>query len=830
MDEELLEIHSKDFLIKWFHADNNSIIDWQVTPQKKSINFAIYRKVEDATSGIDIKDSVDQSNEDSGRHRSDSVQSVSRVNSSLYRTKSRTGTFNTLNNTDLTLVKNYYKLLANESVHGKLEVQQGGMFAFVFDNSFSKTIAKKVVFSAKIEGSGRSSGAVVADDATDVGFEDIGKIASGKQGELLQGVLMKRKRKKLQGFTKRFFILSFKYGTLSYYKVNEKKLRGQMPIRTSMISADAKNREIIIDSGMEVWDVKAQSDEEFTTWVDAFNQIKSKKEWARAAPGGTLVDEEGTNYLLDELESIANKLDDLRAVTQDREQDLDDDVNDIYWHVCDLIDDVLDTLPEEAGSRDDEGKAGVVYIDRDGGDDSEYSDEYLSDEYDDDNASSGSESSSYESRGGLRPIDESDETDEYSVAESAGAGVGVSKAAGSADDADTSLAPLPCDPVSRNPDIPACDHQPPSILGFVRKNIGKDLSTIAMPVDMNEPLTILQKFAETFEYSDVVDNALEADDKSGERLLRITAFAVSYMSSQREKERNNRKPFNPLLGETFELVREDMGLRMVSEKVCHRPPVFAMYAETNDWTFSYSPSPNQTFWGKNAEIVTKGTAKLVLTGTGETFTWTQPSTLLKNIIAGEKYTEPSSELTVKSSSGQRAVVEFAKGGMFSGRSEDLTITAYDANKKELPYSVTGKWTESLVLKTNTTEKTIWQVGKTLQPPKKKFGFTEFAGTLNKITAIEDGKMAPTDSRLRPDLQVYERGEVQKAEDLKQKLEEEQRVRRKENEEQGKKHEPMYFVHQGGSTPDTGEWVYKTGPKSYWNRRANGDWDDVLQLF
>ena len=54
---------------------------------------------------------------------------------------------------------------------------------------------------------------------------------------------------------------------------------------------------------------------------------------------------------------------------------------------------------------------------------------------------------------------------------------------------DDNLYPLPHDPVSRSSDIPICTHTPPSILSFVRKNVGKDLSTIAMPVTYNEPTT-----------------------------------------------------------------------------------------------------------------------------------------------------------------------------------------------------------------------------------------------------------------------------------------------------------------------------------------------------
>ena len=134
------------------------------------------------------------------------------------------------------------------------------------------------------------------------------------------------------------------------------------------------------------------------------------------------------------------------------------------------------------------------------------------------------------------------------------------------------------------------------------------------------------------------------------------------------------------------------------------------------------------------------------------------------------------------------------------------------------------------MKTKSTEKTIWQAGELLPNYQKKFGFTKFSGTLNKITEMERGKMAPTDSRNRPDLQAYEKGDVDNAEDLKNKLEQDQRVRRKEMEEAGTVHVPKFFRQKGNGPVDESEWEFIQGEKSYWNRRKRGDWEDLLQLW
>ncbi|CAG8513805.1 2651_t:CDS:2 [Racocetra fulgida] len=69
-----------------------------------------------------------------------------------------------------------------------------------------------------------------------------------------------------------------------------------------------------------------------------------------------------------------------------------------------------------------------------------------------------------------------------------------------------------------------------SLLSILRKNVGKDLSTVAMPISLNEPINILQNMAEALEYSELLDKAASFDN-SLERLIYVAAFAVSGYSS-----------------------------------------------------------------------------------------------------------------------------------------------------------------------------------------------------------------------------------------------------------------------------------------------------------
>lgn len=114
-----------------------------------------------------------------------------------------------------------------------------------------------------------------------------------------------------------------------------------------------------------------------------------------------------------------------------------------------------------------------------------------------------------------------------------------------------------------------------SVLGVLRKNIGKDLSTIAMPISLNEPINLLQRLCEELEYTELLDKAATLSS-SMDRLMYVAAFAISgYAATQ---YRIGRKPFNPLMSETYECIRPDRGFRFIAEKVSHYPNVMAVSA------------------------------------------------------------------------------------------------------------------------------------------------------------------------------------------------------------------------------------------------------------
>lgn len=100
------------------------------------------------------------------------------------------------------------------------------------------------------------------------------------------------------------------------------------------------------------------------------------------------------------------------------------------------------------------------------------------------------------------------------------------------------------------------------------------MTRFCVPVYFNEPLSMVQKVAESFEYEHLLNVAGETDDPV-ERLALIAAFGVA---QYKQSDKRMWKPFNPILGETYELVGQDY--KYFAEQVSHHPPITASYAES----------------------------------------------------------------------------------------------------------------------------------------------------------------------------------------------------------------------------------------------------------
>ncbi|KAG9128107.1 hypothetical protein FRC07_004723 [Ceratobasidium sp. 392] len=350
-----------------------------------------------------------------------------------------------------------------------------------------------------------------------------------------------------------------------------------------------------------------------------------------------------------------------------------------------------------------------------------------------------------------------------------------------------------------------------SLFSVLKKNVGKDLSTVSFPVSFNEPISVLQRLAEDVEYVNLLDEAVGTTDPA-DRIALVAAFAVSGYACT--LHRASRKPFNPMLGETF----EDTRLGFIAEKVSHHPPVMACHAHGQGWEFWCTSGAKNKFWGKSLEIIPMGAAHVKIGE--ETYSWQKPSSFMRNLIAGNRYLEHVGPMSISSSKGFRCDLDFKEGGFWGSTLNHVAGTIHPPDSKTVS-KLEGTWHEGMSQHLDSTGshlKVLWRPHPFPSYADQYYGFTSFAITLNEITPDLEGVLPSTDSRLRPDQRAMEEGRVDDADRLKIQVEEGQRERKRKRDAAGETWTPQWFEQDAN-----GEWRYKGG---YWEARKTGAWKPV----
>ncbi|XP_071389349.1 oxysterol-binding protein-related protein 6 isoform X3 [Centroberyx affinis] len=361
---------------------------------------------------------------------------------------------------------------------------------------------------------------------------------------------------------------------------------------------------------------------------------------------------------------------------------------------------------------------------------------------------------------------------------------------------------------------PSPDTSNINLWNILRNNIGKDLSKVSMPVELNEPLNTLQHMCEELEYSELLDKAAETEDPF-ERMVIVAAFAVSGYSST--YYRAGSKPFNPLLGETYECIREDKGLCFFAEQVSHHPPISACHCESKNFTFWQEVRWKNKFWGKSMEILPIGTVNVMLPRFGDHYEWNKVTTCVHNILSGRRWIEHYGEITIRNTKSSACLCKltFVKGNYWSSNVNEVQGFVMDQEGKVI-HRLFGKWHEGLYCGVPPSAKCVWRPGSMPTDYELYYGFTRFAIELNELCPELKDALPHTDARFRPDQRYLEEGNVELASSEKQRIEDLQRTRRKWNEENNVKHQARFFK----KVVDANQRERWVSNNTYWELRKN----------
>lgn len=173
------------------------------------------------------------------------------------------------------------------------------------------------------------------------------------------------------------------------------------------------------------------------------------------------------------------------------------------------------------------------------------------------------------------------------------------------------------------------------------KEVGKrmltgsvNLTNLSMPVKMFEARSYLQKLTDPWVYPEMLDRAAAASDPV-ERMQWVVTWFVAGLQHVYQSWK---KPFNPLLGETWQATQDGGRCQIYLEQISHHPPIsaFELIGPENSYTFTGHSQPDVQYKGSAVKTTAKGYRALQFPGDGTRIEIMYPSYYMRGIVTAEQ--------------------------------------------------------------------------------------------------------------------------------------------------------------------------------------------------
>ncbi|XP_011264111.1 oxysterol-binding protein-related protein 8 isoform X2 [Camponotus floridanus] len=354
-----------------------------------------------------------------------------------------------------------------------------------------------------------------------------------------------------------------------------------------------------------------------------------------------------------------------------------------------------------------------------------------------------------------------------------------------------------------------------SLIWFLMKQVrpGMDLSKVVLPTFILEPRSFLEKLADSYYHADLLSQAVLEDDA----FTRMKAVVKWYLSGFYKKPQGLKKPYNPLLGETFRCYwQHPNGSRTfyLAEQLSHHPPISGFYVTNRQDGFTISATiiAKSKFYGNSTSAVLDGVAVLTMLPRGEDYTMTIPYAHCKGILMGTLSMELGGKVNIIcEKTGYHTELEFKLKPFLGGAEMMNQVVGRIRLGKETLATISGYW-DGLILITDkrTGQENIF-FNPTPEVRKKR---------LKKYTVpLEYQGQWESEKLWYAVTQAINRDDQLAATEAKTRLEEAQRERAKERKSLGQEWIPKFFVQD----IITGNWVYRHADVRPWDPR-----NDVVQ--
>ncbi|XP_021120103.1 oxysterol-binding protein-related protein 5 isoform X2 [Heterocephalus glaber] len=344
---------------------------------------------------------------------------------------------------------------------------------------------------------------------------------------------------------------------------------------------------------------------------------------------------------------------------------------------------------------------------------------------------------------------------------------------------------------------------------------GMDLSRVVLPTFVLEPRSFLNKLSDYYYHADLLSRAAVEDSAYG----RIKLVLRWYLSGFYKKPKGIKKPYNPILGETFRCCwlhpQTNSHTFYIAEQVSHHPPVSAFHISNRKDGFCMSGSitAKSRFYGNSLSALLDGKATLTFLNRAEDYTLTMPYAHCRGLLYGTMTLELGGKVTIACEKNNLQVeLDFKLKPFFGGSTHINQISGKIMSGEEVLARLTGHWDRDVFIKEEGSgnSELFWTPSKEVQAQRLKRHTVLF----EEQTELESERLWQHVTRA-----ILE-GDQHKATQEKFILEEAQRQRSRERQQNLTPWKPQLFH----LDPLTQEWRYR-----YENHRPWDPLKDIAQF-
>ncbi|XP_034131318.1 oxysterol-binding protein-related protein 8 isoform X2 [Drosophila guanche] len=336
---------------------------------------------------------------------------------------------------------------------------------------------------------------------------------------------------------------------------------------------------------------------------------------------------------------------------------------------------------------------------------------------------------------------------------------------------------------------------------------GMDLSKVVLPTFILEPRSFLDKLSDSYYHADLLSKAVQEDDA----FTRMKIIVQWYLSSFYKKPKGLKKPYNPILGETFRCYWQHPGgsrTFYIAEQVSHHPPVSAFYVTNREDGFSITCSilAKSKFYGNSTSAVLEGAATMTLLPRGECYIASTPYAHCKGILMGTLSMELGGKINIEcENTGYRTELEFKLKPFLGGSESTNVVVGKIKLGKETLATINGHWDKECRIKDSKTgeETLLFKVDSDLRAKRLP----------RYLVPIESQEPNESQRLWERVSEAIAREDQVAATEEKTILEEKQRGEAKERASIEAPHVPNLF-----ELDSYGQWIYKYADLRPWDVR------------